>query len=287
MMFVILYPALFNARTADSRPGPGPLTSTSRFLRPYSFAASPARSAATWAANGVLLREPRNPDPPEVAQESVFPWRSVIVTIMARYLGPTCKLSRREGTDLFLKSGVRPLESKCRAESAPGQHGQRRGRLSDYGVQLREKQKVRRIYGVLEKQFRNYYKAAARIKGNTGENLLVLLETRLDNVVYRMGFGSTRAESRQLVAHNAILVNGQKVNIASYCIQEGDVVGLREKSKKQLRVQTALQLAAQRGESEWISVDVNKMEGTYTRNPDRSDLPSEINENLIVELYSK
>ena len=206
---------------------------------------------------------------------------------MARYLGPTCKLSRREGTDLFLKSGVRPLESKCRAESAPGQHGQRRGRLSDYGVQLREKRKVRRIYGVLEKQFRNYYKAAARIKGNTGENLLVLLETRLDNVVYRMGFGSTRAESRQLVAHNAILVNGQKVNIASYCIQEGDVVGLREKSKKQLRVQTALQLAAQRGESEWISVDVNKMEGTYTRNPDRSDLPSEINENLIVELYSK
>ena len=206
---------------------------------------------------------------------------------MARYLGPTCKLSRREGTDLFLKSGVRPLESKCRAESAPGQHGQRRGRLSDYGVQLREKQKVRRIYGVLEKQFRNYYKAAARIKGNTGENLLVLLETRLDNVVYRMGFGSTRAESRQLVAHNAILVNGQKVNIASYCIQEGDVVGLREKSKKQLRVQTALQLAAQRGESEWISVDVNKMEGTYTRNPDRSDLPSESNENLIVELYSK
>ena len=206
---------------------------------------------------------------------------------MARYLGPTCKLSRREGTDLFLKSGVRPSESKCRAESAPGQHGQRRGRLSDYGVQLREKQKVRRIYGVLEKQFRNYYKAAARIKGNTGENLLVLLETRLDNVVYRMGFGSTRAESRQLVAHNAILVNGQKVNIASYCIQEGDVVGLREKSKKQLRVQTALQLAAQRGESEWISVDVNKMEGTYTRNPDRSDLPSEINENLIVELYSK
>jgi len=206
---------------------------------------------------------------------------------MARYLGPTCKLSRREGTDLFLKSGVRPLESKCRAESAPGQHGQRRGRLSDYGVQLREKQKVRRIYGVLEKQFRNYYKAAARIKGNTGENLLVLLETRLDNVVYRMGFGSTRAESRQLVAHNAILVNGQRVNIASYCIQEGDVVGLREKSKKQLRVQTALQLASQRGESEWISVDVNKMEGTYTRNPDRSDLPSEINENLIVELYSK
>jgi small subunit ribosomal protein S4 len=206
---------------------------------------------------------------------------------MARYLGPTCKLSRREGTDLFLKSGVRPLESKCRAESAPGQHGARRGRLSDYGVQLREKQKVRRIYGVLEKQFSNYYKAAARIKGNTGENLLTLLESRLDNVVYRMGFGSTRAESRQLVAHNAILVNGQKVNIPSFRVQEGDMVGLREKSKAQLRVQTALQLASQRGEVEWVSVDTNKMEGTFTRNPDRSDLPSEINENLIVELYSK
>jgi small subunit ribosomal protein S4 len=206
---------------------------------------------------------------------------------MARYLGPTCKLSRREGTDLFLKSGVRPLESKCRAESAPGQHGARRGRLSDYGVQLREKQKVRRIYGVLEKQFSNYYKAAARIKGNTGENLLTLLESRLDNVVYRMGFGSTRAESRQLVAHNAILVNGQKVNIPSFRIQEGDMVGLREKSKAQLRVQSALQLASQRGEVEWVSVDTNKMEGTFTRNPDRSDLPSEINENLIVELYSK
>jgi len=206
---------------------------------------------------------------------------------MARYLGPTCKLSRREGTDLFLKSGVRPLESKCRAESAPGQHGARRGRLSDYGVQLREKQKVRRIYGVLEKQFSNYYKAAARIKGNTGENLLTLLESRLDNVVYRMGFGSTRAESRQLVAHNSILVNGQKVNIPSFRVQEGDMVGLREKSKAQLRVQTALQLASQRGEIEWVSVDTNKMEGTFTRNPDRSDLPSEINENLIVELYSK
>ena len=206
---------------------------------------------------------------------------------MARYLGPTCKLSRREGTDLFLKSGVRPLESKCRSESAPGQHGARRGRLSDYGVQLREKQKVRRMYGVLEKQFSNYYKDAARQKGNTGENLLTLLEKRLDNVVYRMGFGATRAESRQLVAHNSILVNGQKVNIASFRVQEGDTVGLREKSKKQLRVQTALQLSAQRGEVEWLTVDTNKMEGVYTRNPDRSDLPAEINENLIVELYSK
>ena len=206
---------------------------------------------------------------------------------MARYLGPTCKLSRREGTDLFLKSGVRPLESKCRSESAPGQHGQRRGRLSDYGVQLREKQKVRRIYGILEKQFRNYYKSAARTKGNTGENLLTLLESRLDNVVYRMGFGSTRAESRQLVAHNSILVNGAKVNIASFSVSAGDVISLREKAKKQLRVQSALQLAAQRSESSWVNVNSEKMEGTFIRNPDREDLPSEINENLIVELYSK
>lgn len=206
---------------------------------------------------------------------------------MARYLGPTCKLSRREGTDLFLKSGVRPLESKCRADSAPGQHGQRRGRLSDYGIQLREKQKVRRIYGVLEKQFKNYYKTAARIKGNTGENLLTLLESRLDNVVYRMGFGCTRSESRQLVAHNGVLVNGSKVNIASYKVEVGDSVGLRAKTKKQLRVQAALQLASQRGVAGWLNVDLEKMEGTYVRNPDREDLPSEINENLIVELYSK
>tara|TARA_B100000963_G_scaffold288151_1_gene257414 strand:+ start:16 stop:636 length:621 start_codon:yes stop_codon:yes gene_type:complete len=206
---------------------------------------------------------------------------------MARYLGPTCKLSRREGTDLFLKSGVRPLESKCRAESAPGQHGQRRGRLSDYGVQLREKQKVRRIYGILEKQFRNYYKSAARTKGNTGENLLTLLESRLDNVVYRMGFGSTRAESRQLVAHNSILVNGAKVNIASFSVSAGDVISLRERAKKQLRVKSALQLAAQRTESSWVNVNSEKMEGTFIRNPEREDLPSEINENLIVELYSK
>lgn len=206
---------------------------------------------------------------------------------MARYLGPTCKLSRREGTDLFLKSGIRPLESKCRADSIPGQHGQRRSRLSDYGVQLREKQKVRRIYGVLEKQFSNYYKEAARLKGATGENLLQLLERRLDNVVYRMGFGSTRAESRQLVAHNAILVNGKKANIASFRVSEGDVVSIREKSKSQLRIQSAIQIAAQRSDIEWIEVDASKMEGTYKRVPDRSDLPAEINENLIVELYSK
>ena len=206
---------------------------------------------------------------------------------MARYIGPTCKLSRREGTDLFLKSGVRPLESKCRAESAPGQHGQRRGRLSDYGIQLREKQKVRRIYGVLEKQFRNYYKQAARMKGATGENLLRLLECRLDNVVYRMGFGSTRAEARQLVAHNAILVNGKKVNIPSYQVQEGDVVSVREKSKNQLRIQSAVQISLQLSDVEWVNVDSNKLEGSFVRSPDRSDLPAEINENLIVELYSK
>jgi len=206
---------------------------------------------------------------------------------MARYLGPTCKLSRREGTDLFLKSGVRPLESKCRAESIPGQHGARRGRLSDYGVQLREKQKVRRLYGVLEKQFRNYYAAAARRKGVTGENLLRLLEQRLDNVVYRMGFGSTRAEARQLVAHSCILVNGRKVNIPSLQVAEGDVIAVREKARNQLRIQSAMQLAAQRGDVEWVEVDANRMEGIFKRSPDRSELPSEINENLIIELYSK
>lgn len=206
---------------------------------------------------------------------------------MARYIGPTCKLSRREGTDLLLKSGVRALESKCKPESAPGQHGARRGRLSDYGVQLREKQKVRRIYGILEKQFRNYYKEAARLKGATGENLLQLLESRLDNVVYRMGFGSTRAESRQLVSHKGILINGAVVNVASYQVQAGDIVSLREKAKKQLRVQSALALAAQRGEPEWIDFNSEKLEGVFKSAPERQDLSSEINENLIVELYSK
>ena len=206
---------------------------------------------------------------------------------MARYLGPTCKLSRREGTDLFLKSGVRALDTKCKTETAPGQHGLRRGRLSDYGVQLREKQKVRRTYGVLEKQFRNYYKAAARGRGATGENLLQLLESRLDNVVYRMGFGSTRAESRQLVAHSAILVNGKKLNIPSYQVKAGDLISVRERAKSQLRIQSAMSLAAQRGATEWIEVDANKLEGTFKRVPDRIDLSPEINENLIVELYSK
>lgn len=206
---------------------------------------------------------------------------------MARYRGPSCKLARREGTDLFLKSGVRPLDSKCKADTVPGMHGARRGRLSDYGVQLREKQKVRRIYGVLEKQFRGYYKEAARRKGATGENLLQLLEGRLDNVVYRIGFGSTRAESRQLVGHKSVLVNGETVNIASYQVRPGDVVSIREKAKKQLRIQSALTLAEQRADIAWIDVNASKFEGVYKSVPERSDLPSEINENLIVELYSK
>ena len=206
---------------------------------------------------------------------------------MARYIGPTCKLSRREGTDLFLKSGIRSLDSKCKVETPPGQHGARRVRLSDYGVQLREKQKVRRTYGVLEKQFSNYYKEAARQKGATGENLLRLLETRLDNVVYRMGFGATRAEARQLVAHKSISVNGGTVNIASYKVKEGDVISVREKAKNQLRIKNALDIASQRGEIDWVEVDNNKMEGVFKRLPERDDLSAEINENLIVELYSK
>ena len=175
---------------------------------------------------------------------------------MARYVGPTCKLARREGTDLFLKSGARPLESKCKLETAPGQHGQRRGRLSDYGVQLREKQKVRRIYGVLEKQFRGYYKEAARRKGATGECLLQILESRLDNVVYRMGFGATRAESRQLVSHKSITVNGAVVNIPSFQVQAGDVVAVREKAKNQLRIQSSLNIASQRADVDWIKKKV-------------------------------
>ncbi|UTW05676.1 30S ribosomal protein S4 (plasmid) [Amphritea atlantica] len=206
---------------------------------------------------------------------------------MARYLGPTCKLSRREGTDLFLKSGVRALDSKCKAENVPGVHGARRGRLSDYGLQLREKQKVRRTYGVLEKQFRSYYKEAARRSGATGTNLLQLLEGRLDNVVYRMGFGSTRAEARQVVSHRQITVNGQSVNVPSYQVQAGDVVAVREKSKTQLRIKHALELASQRTSVEWVEVDSAKMEGTFKSLPERSDLSADINEQLIVELYSK
>ncbi len=206
---------------------------------------------------------------------------------MARYIGPKLKLSRREGTDLFLKSGVRAIDSKCKIDTAPGQHGARKPRLSDYGVQLREKQKVRRIYGVLEKQFRNYYRDAARQKGNTGENLLQLLEGRLDNVVYRMGFGATRAESRQLVSHKAIVVNGRVVNIPSYQVSPEDVVTVREKAKKQARIKAALELAGQREKPTWMEVDADKMEGVYKRLPERSDLSADINEQLIVELYSK
>jgi small subunit ribosomal protein S4 len=206
---------------------------------------------------------------------------------MARYLGPKLKLSRREGTDLFLKSGVRAIDTKCKIDNAPGVHGARRGRLSEYGVQLREKQKVRRTYGVLEKQFRNYYHEAARIKGNTGENLLQLLEGRLDNVVYRMGFGATRAEARQLVSHKAILVNGQVVNVPSFKVAANDVVSIREKAKNQARIKAALEVATQRELPTWVEVDNSKMEGTFKRLPERSDLSADINEHLIVELYSK
>jgi len=206
---------------------------------------------------------------------------------MARYLGPKLKLSRREGTDLFLKSGVRAIDSKCNLTTAPGQHGARRGRLSDYGLQLREKQKVRRIYGVLEKQFRNYYKEAARLKGNTGENLLQLLESRLDNVVYRMGLASTRAEARQLVSHKAIMLDGKVVNIPSYAVAPEQVVTVREKAKKQARIVAALELSEQREKPTWVEVDAKKMEGVFKRLPERSDLSADINEQLIVELYSK
>lgn len=206
---------------------------------------------------------------------------------MARYIGPKCKLSRREGTDLGLKSGVRPLDSKCKLDTPPGQHGTRRTRISDYGLQLREKQKVRRIYGVLERQFRGYYQEAARRRGATGEELLRLLESRLDNVAYRMGFGTTRAEARQLVSHRALEVNGRPVNVPSYQVKPGDVVSVREKARNQVRIQAALELAQQNGFVSWIEVDPKKMEGTLKAQPDRSDLSADINEHLIVELYSK
>ena len=206
---------------------------------------------------------------------------------MARYIGPTCKLSRREGTDLYLKSRGVSLEKKCKLDKKPGQHGEGRGRLSDYGVQLREKQKVRRIYGILERQFSNYFKKAAQQKGSTGENLLQLLEGRLDNVTYRMGFGATRAEARQLVSHKAIMVNGKVVNIASYQVKAGDVVAVREKAKKQVRIQDSIKVAEQLGFPSWVEVDAKKLEGSFKSVPDRSDLPAEINESLIVELYSK
>lgn len=206
---------------------------------------------------------------------------------MARYIGPTCKLTRREGTDLFLKSRVRPLEAKCKLAKVPGQSGERRRRLSDYGTQLREKQKVRRMYGVLERQFRTYYRRASQKKGATGENLLQILECRLDNVVYRMGFGATRAEARQLVSHKAIEVNGKSINIPSYQVAPADEIAIREKSRKQLRVQEAITLAEQYGYPEWVDVDTKAMKGIFKRVPERTDISGDINENLIVELYSR
>jgi len=207
---------------------------------------------------------------------------------VARYIGPKAKLSRREGTDLFLKSARRSLADKCKLDSKPGQHGRTSGaRTSDYGNQLREKQKVKRIYGVLERQFRRYFAEADRLKGNTGENLLQVLESRLDNVVYRMGFGSTRAEARQLVGHKAIVVNGVVSNIPSIKVKAGDVITVREKAKKQVRIQESLSLAEQVGFPIWVSVDAKKMEGTFKALPERSDIAGDINESLIVELYSR
>ena len=207
---------------------------------------------------------------------------------MARYLGPKAKLSRREGTDLFLKSARRSIADKCKFDSKPGQHGRTSGaRTSDYGLQLREKQKVKRMYGIMEKQFRRYFEEADRRKGNTGANLLSLLECRLDNVVYRMGFGSTRAEARQLVSHKAITVNGVAVNIPSYLVKVGDVVAVREKSKKQARILEALQLAQQVGMPAWVEVSADKVEGTFKQIPDRDQFGADINESLIVELYSR
>ncbi|GJM09507.1 MAG: 30S ribosomal protein S4 [Lysobacteraceae bacterium] len=208
---------------------------------------------------------------------------------MARYIGPSCKLARREGVDLYLKSPARALDSKCKLEQKPGQHGPaRRARLSDYALQLREKQKLRRIYGVLEKQFRNYYKQAAAARGATGTELLKLLEGRLDNVVYRMGFAVTRPQARQLVSHKSVLVNGKPVNIPSYQVRPDDVIAIREKSRKQLRIQEALTLSQEMDLAPgWVEVDNTKMEGVFKRHPDRDDLPPDINENLVVELYSK
>ena len=207
---------------------------------------------------------------------------------MARYLGPKCKLSRREGTDLFLKSGIKPLENKCKLNTIPGSKvGSRRERLSNYGIQLREKQKLKRMYGVLEKQFRNYFKKASKIKGSTGENLLTLLECRLDNMVYRMGFAVTRAEARQLVSHKSISVNGSLVNIPSFQVSEDDEISISEKAKDQLRVKNAMNIATQLGISEWLSVDEKKLLGKVKSIPERDDILPDINENLVVEFYSK
>ncbi|MCX7059366.1 MAG: 30S ribosomal protein S4 [Gammaproteobacteria bacterium] len=206
---------------------------------------------------------------------------------MARYIGPTCKLARRAGTDLLLKSRGRSLDSKCKLDTPPGQHGARKQRLSDYALQLREKQKLKQMYGLLERQFRNYYQKATRSKGATGLNLLRFLEQRLDNVVYRMGFAATRAEARQLVGHKAILVNGKSVNIPSYSIQVGDVVQVREKSRNQTRIKQALSVAAQIGLPEWVEVDEKALKGVFKALPERDQIVQDINENLVVELYSK
>ena len=207
---------------------------------------------------------------------------------MARYLGPKAKLSRREGTDLFLKSARRAISDKSKFETKPGQHGRTSGqRTSDFGVQLREKQKIKRMYGVLERQFRRYFEEADRRRGNTGSNLLQILESRLDNVAYRMGFGSTRAEARQLVSHKQVTVNGQSVNIPSMLVKAGDVISVREKSKKQLRVQEALQLAEQVGFPAWVEVNKDKVEGLFKKAPDRDEFGADINESLVVELYSR
>ena len=206
---------------------------------------------------------------------------------MARYTGPKCKLARREGTDLFLKSARRSIDSKCKLDSRPGQHGAKQPRLSDYGIHLREKQKIRRIYGVLERQFRKYFAEAERRKGSTGEDVLQILEARLDNVLYRMGYGSTRAESRQLVSHKAIVVNGEVVNIPSYQVKASDVVSVREKCKKEVRIAESLALAEQIGFPGWVSVDPKKMEGTFKNAPERTELSSDNNEQLVVEFYSK
>ena len=208
---------------------------------------------------------------------------------MARYLGPTCKLARREGADLSLKSPARAIDSKCKLEQKPGQHGAaRKGKMSDYAVQLREKQKVKRIYGLLERQFSNYYTKASQLKGNTGENLLRMLESRLDNIVYRMGFAVTRAQARQLVSHKAIEVNGKNVNLPSYAVKPGDQVAIVEKSRNQLRIQESLTLSAEMDLAPaWVEIDAKKFAGTIKALPERSDLPSDINESLIVELYSK
>ena len=207
---------------------------------------------------------------------------------MARYIGPKCKLSRREGTDLFLKSARRSLESKCKIDSKPGQHGRTSGsRTSDYGLQLREKQKLKRMYGVLEKQFRKYFREAERRRGNTGETLIQLLESRLDNVVYRMGFGSTRAEARQLVTHRAVEVNGRTADIASMLVKDGDVISIRDKSKKQIRIKEALDLATGIGLPQWVEVDTTAMSGTFKHVPERADVAQDVNESMIVELYSR